>query len=64
MTARDALNRDFKAIFPRDGNIARDLADMGWGRIRKEQIQRVVLSTPAYRFARVLTIDELISELR
>ncbi len=61
--ARDATNRDFKVVFPSDGNVARDLHDMGWGPIPKEEIQRVVLSTMAYRFARVLSIDELIAEL-
>lgn len=63
-TTRDATCRDFKVIFPSDGNGVRDLPDMGWGPIPGEEIQRVVLSTLASRFARVLTIDELISELR
>lgn len=34
---------------------------MGWGPISEEEIQRVVLSTLAHRFAMALTIDELIS---
>ena len=63
-TARDATDMDYKVIFPSDGTIARDLPDMGWGPIPKEEIRRVVLSTLAYRFAMVLAIDELISKLQ
>ena len=50
-------------IFPSDGTIARDLPDMGWGPVSVEDIQRVVLSTLAYRFAMVLPIEELITKL-
>jgi nicotinamidase-related amidase len=63
-TARDAVDMDFRVIFPSDGNGVRDLPDMGWGPIPGEEIQRVFLSTLARSFARVLTIDELISELQ
>ncbi len=63
-TARDATNRDYKVIFPYDGNIARDEPDMGWGPISKEDVQRVVLTTLAHAFARVMSIEELISELQ
>ncbi len=63
-TARDATCRDIKVIFPSDGNGVRDLPDVGWGPIPGEEIRRVVLSTLASRFARVLTIDELISQLQ
>ena len=63
-TARDGTCRDFRIIFPSDGNGVRDLEDVGWGTIPGEEIKRVVLSTLASRFARVLTVDELISELR
>jgi nicotinamidase-related amidase len=63
-TARDATNMGYKVIFPSDGSLARDLPDMGWGPVSKEEIRKVVLSTLAHRFAMVLTIDELISNLR
>ena len=63
-TARHAADLDYKVVFPSDGTIARDLPDMGWGPISKEDIQRVVLSTLAYRFAMVLPIDELILKLQ
>jgi nicotinamidase-related amidase len=63
-TARDAVDLDYKVIFPSDGTIARDLPDMGWGPVPKEDIRKVVLSTLAYRFAMVLPIDELISKLQ
>ncbi|MBI2831883.1 MAG: cysteine hydrolase [Chloroflexi bacterium] len=62
-TVRDATVRDYKVIFPSDGNLSRDLPDMGWGPVTKEEIDKVALSTMQYCFARVLTIEELISEL-
>lgn len=63
-TARDATNRDYKVIFPSDGNVARDAPDMGWGPIPKEDIQKVVLTVLAHAFARVATVDEVMSELQ
>jgi ureidoacrylate peracid hydrolase len=63
-TARDATNRDYKVIFPSDGNVARDLPDMGWGAIPKEEVQRVVLTSLAHAFARVMTIEEIMRELQ
>jgi ureidoacrylate peracid hydrolase len=63
-TARDATNRDYRVIFPSDGNIARDAPDMGWGPIPKEEVQKVVLTTLAHAFAMVTSMQELISELQ
>lgn len=63
-TVRDATTRDYKVIFPSDGSLARDLPDLGWGPIPKEEIRKVVLSILAHRFAMVLPIDELISKLQ
>lgn len=63
-TARDATNRDYKVIFPSDGNVGRDCPDLGWGAIPKEEVQRVVFTLLAHAFARVTTIDELIGELQ
>lgn len=63
-TVRDATNRDYKVIFPSDGCMSRGLPDMGWGAVAREDIQRVVLSTMAYRFAMVMTIEELVSRLK
>jgi ureidoacrylate peracid hydrolase len=62
-TARDATNRDYRVIFPSDGNIARDAPDMGWGPIPKEEVQKVVLTTLAHAFAMVTSMQELIKEV-
>ena len=63
-TARDALDMDIKVIFPSDGTYSGDIPDMGWGPVSGEEIMRVVLTVMQYRFARVLTVDELIAELK
>jgi len=63
-TTRDATNMGYKVIFPSDGSLARDLPDMGWGPVSKEEIRKVVLSILAHRFAMVLSIEELISKLQ
>jgi nicotinamidase-related amidase len=63
-TARDAVDRDFKLILPSDGVAARDLPDAGWGPIPHEEVEKVVLTSLAHRFARVLTTEELLAELR
>lgn len=63
-TARDAVDRGFKLVLPSDGVAARDLPDAGWGPIPHEEVERVVLSSLAHRFAMVMTTEELISELR
>lgn len=62
-TARDALNRDIKVIFPSDGNIYHDMPDFGWGPIRGQEVAKVVLSTIALAIGKVVTIDQLIAEL-
>jgi nicotinamidase-related amidase len=65
-TVRDAVNHDYKVIYPSDGTGSRGLPDMGlgWGPISGEEVLRVSLSTLAYRFAMVLPTDELISKLQ
>ncbi len=63
-TAREALDMDIKVIFPSDGTYSGDIPDMGWGPVSGEEIMRVVLTVLQYRFARVLTIDELTAELK
>jgi nicotinamidase-related amidase len=63
-TVRDAVDRDFKVVLPRDGVATKDISDEGWGPIGREEVAKVVLTSLASRFARVLTVDELISELQ
>jgi nicotinamidase-related amidase len=63
-TVRDANDMDYKVIFPSDGTLARDIPDVGWGPVSKEEIRKVVLSIYTRHFAMVLPIDELISKLQ
>jgi nicotinamidase-related amidase len=61
-TARCAVTRDFRVIFPSDGTINRDLPDVGWGVVTLEELMRVVLTELA-QFCRVCPIDTLICEI-
>jgi ureidoacrylate peracid hydrolase len=62
-TAREAANRDFKAIVIKDACLSRPIADQGWGPISQEEAERVHLSTLARSFAMVASADEVISKL-
>ena len=63
-TAREARHRNFKVIFLSDGNASYDrLPDMGWGEVSGEEIQRVVLTILAYRYAEVVSIAQLLERL-
>jgi nicotinamidase-related amidase len=62
-TARDARMKDYKVIFLSDGNAPMTLPDMGWGLMSEEEIQRVVLTTMAFGFAQVLSVEEVSGQL-
>ncbi len=62
-TARDARMMDYKVIFLSDGTANRGLPDMGWGVISAEEVQRQVLTTMAYAYAQVLSVEEVIDRL-
>lgn len=63
-TAREARHRNFKVIFLSDGNASYDsIPDMGWGKITAHEIQRVVLTILAYRYAEVAPIAEVLDRL-
>ena len=63
-TARDARHRNYKVIFPSDGTATYDsLPDMGWGTIPAEESMRHVLTVMAFRYAEVLSIEEVLSRL-
>ncbi len=63
-TIRDAVDRDFKVVLPRDGVASKDIADQGWGPLSHDEVERVVLSSLANRFAMILTTEEVIERLR
>lgn len=63
-TARDARHRNYKVIFLSDGNETYEkIPDMGWGEISRDEIQRVVMSIMAYRYAEVLSIQQVLDRL-
>jgi len=61
-TARAAVARDFRVVFPSDGTVNRDLPDAGWGPVSQQELLRVVLTELA-QFCRTSSIDDLIGEL-
>lgn len=62
-TARCAVTRDYRVIFPSDGTINRDLPDAGWGPVPLDQLLRVVLTELA-QFCRICSIEQLIGEIK
>ena len=62
--ARDAHTRRFNLILLSDGVVTRDIPDMGWGFVAKDDVRRVVLSLMAYRFGTVLSVADLTEALR
>jgi nicotinamidase-related amidase len=61
-TARCAVTRDYRVIFPSDGTVNRDLPDVGWGPVTFDELLRVVLTELA-QFCRVCSVDELTREI-
>src|SRR5262249_17466804 len=61
-TARCAVTRDFRVIYPSDGTINRDLPDIGFGVVTLDELLKVVLTELA-QFCRVCTIQKLIDEI-
>ena len=61
-TARCAVSRDYRVIFPSDGTINRDLPDVGWGPVSLEELLKVVLTELA-QFCRICPIEQLIAEI-
>ena len=61
-TARCAVTRDYRVIFPSDGTVNRDLPDVGWGPVTLDELLRVVLTELA-QFCRICSIDELTRQI-
>jgi len=62
-TARDARHRNYRVIFLEHGTATRDLGDRGWGRIRADEVQRIVLSLMAFSYAEVAPVAEVIRRI-
>ncbi len=61
MTARDAMNRDYKAIVVSDACLSRAMGDQGWGPVSKEELMKVHFSSLARAFAMVVDTEKLLS---
>jgi isochorismate hydrolase len=61
--ARDAYNLDLRPVMVRDLCLTRDIDSKTFGRIPKEEIQRVHLAALERAVARVATLDEVIAAL-
>ncbi len=63
-TARDARHRNYKVIFLSDGTgTYGQLPDMGWGVITAEETMRHVLTVMAFRFAQVLSVEQVLVQV-
>jgi ureidoacrylate peracid hydrolase len=62
-TIRDAFNHDLKSMLVSDASLCRPVADQGWGDVSREEVEKVVLSVLAQRFARVATVRQVCDEL-
>jgi len=58
-TVRDAFNHDLKSVLVSDASLCRPVADQGWGDVSREEVNKVILSVLAQRFARVTTVREV-----
>lgn len=63
-TARDARHRNYKVLFLSDGTAPADLPDMGWGVIPADEVQRMVLTVMANRYAEVLSVKEVLKRIQ
>jgi ureidoacrylate peracid hydrolase len=61
-TARCAVTRDYRVIFPSDGTVNRDLPDAGWGEVKMDELLKVVLTELA-QICRVCSIEQLVREI-
>jgi nicotinamidase-related amidase len=61
---REGANRGFRMVALRDCCATRPMADGGWGAVSVEEIERVIFTTWAKAYARVMTAAEALAELR
>lgn len=62
-TARDALFRDFKVIWPRDLNECNDLPDVDGGVVPRETVQRVVCSIIGFLYGEVTDSEDTLRRI-
>ncbi len=64
VTARDAMNRDYKAIVVTDACLTRAWNDLGFGPATKEEVARVHFSSLARAFAMVVDTARLLKMIK
>ena len=60
---RDAHNHDLASILVADACLCRAVPDQGYGAVSRAEVEKVVLSVLAQRFARVTTTDAIVAAL-
>ncbi len=63
-TIREGANRGFRVVALRDCCVTRPMEDRGWGAIPVDVVERVFYTAWSYWFARLMTADEALAELR
>jgi ureidoacrylate peracid hydrolase len=63
-TAREATMRDFKVLFLSDGTATFGLPDVGFGAVTAQDVQRVTCSVMGFFFGQVLTVNQVIENIR
>jgi nicotinamidase-related amidase len=63
-TVREASNLGYYVAALRDCCAVRPMPDAGWGPVSEEEIERVFFTAWSKAYARVLTADEALAELR
>jgi len=63
-TIREGANRGYQVVALRDCCVTRPMEDRGWGPAAIEIIEPIFFTAWAYWFARLMTTDEALAELR
>lgn len=61
---REGANRGYHVVALSDCCAVRPMADAGWGAVSEAEIERVFFTTWAKAYARVMTADQALAELR
>lgn len=62
-TAREANHHEYKVVFLSDGTTTAGYADQGWGYLSPEEVKKATLTTIAYIFGEVTTVDDVINRI-
>jgi nicotinamidase-related amidase len=59
-TARDAMHREFKVVFISDATAAHDFADVGFGFVPHEEVQKVTCTILGTKFGMVAKTEDVV----